>query len=434
MLNETMETMMGKTPILSICVPSRNRQFYFKKTIEGLLANRRADVEFVLTDNSDDPSEMNVFMQAYKDDPRVVYLPSTDQTLPMIDNWERTVAAATGEWVTVIGDDDHADPDIADILARATLANPDLDAFSWGVAAYTWPGKDSRTHSVFVPFNSFVVKVPRNEPYRRMFGWYGANAVPTSGFSIYHSAVRRPLLEKIRVANGGSYFEHPVVDYDMAMKVIVNGKHFAFCQRVLSIMGSCPLSNSYGTTRLADARKKLDDFFAELGRNSDEENANRNFPFDSSMGVTAAIGVVQQWYRDKYGLDYSSWEKDFVKACVTNTESFSDAEEFELVRSGYAAAIARWKGGRYRHVYNPQYRPRVHDEVLCGSSSLGLYMRSDIAGAETPKAIYDIICDMSVPVEMIDIPADGLKSPFEQVMLTADGTSRTVQVNQRRVA
>ena len=62
---------MVETMRLSICVPSRNRQFYFQKTIEGLLRNKRDDIEFVFVDNSDDPSIMNDFMRAYADDPRV---------------------------------------------------------------------------------------------------------------------------------------------------------------------------------------------------------------------------------------------------------------------------------------------------------------------------------------------------------------------------
>ena len=50
------------TPFLSICVPSRNRQRYFKEIIGFLLENRRDDVEFIFADNSDDGSVMDGFM------------------------------------------------------------------------------------------------------------------------------------------------------------------------------------------------------------------------------------------------------------------------------------------------------------------------------------------------------------------------------------
>ncbi len=46
---------MAAEPVLSICVPSRNRQLYFRQTIDALLDSGRTDVEFVFADNSDDP-------------------------------------------------------------------------------------------------------------------------------------------------------------------------------------------------------------------------------------------------------------------------------------------------------------------------------------------------------------------------------------------
>ena len=97
-------------PKLSICVPSRNRQYYFQHTIAALLESPRTDVEFVFADNSDDPSIMNNYMASISD-ARVTFLPSSDAALSMVDNWERMVAASTGEWVTVVGDDDYADPE-----------------------------------------------------------------------------------------------------------------------------------------------------------------------------------------------------------------------------------------------------------------------------------------------------------------------------------
>ncbi len=124
---------MVGTPRLSICVPSRNRQYYFQKTIEGMIRNPRMDVQFIFADNSDDPSIMNDYMAAAKQDPRVIYLPSGDRTYSMMENWERTVAASTGDWVTVIGDDDHCEPDVIDAINRCTEQLPDLEALSWGL-------------------------------------------------------------------------------------------------------------------------------------------------------------------------------------------------------------------------------------------------------------------------------------------------------------
>uniref|UniRef100_UPI002635C654 glycosyltransferase family 2 protein n=1 Tax=uncultured Rhizobium sp. TaxID=155567 RepID=UPI002635C654 len=197
------------TPVLSICVPSRNRQRYFKETIGFLLESARQDVEFVLADNSDDASVMNAFMQAHASDGRVRYLPSENRVLSMQDNWERCLAASTGHWVSVIGDDDLIDPDLVDALQIAIGLKPDLEGFGWANLRYSWVGEQSRIHNVRVPLAGSFHDMPAELVRRRAFHWDDAGASITSGFSVYHSALSRPLLERMRARFGGRYFGHP---------------------------------------------------------------------------------------------------------------------------------------------------------------------------------------------------------------------------------
>lgn len=425
---------MARNMRLSICVPSRNRQYYFQKTIEGLLRSKRDDLEFVFVDNSDDPSVMNDYMRAHADDPRIVYLPSADRTLPMIENWERTLAAATGDWVTVIGDDDFIDPDVMTVLKKVVAVNPETEAFAWGVVAYSWPSPEQKSTSIHVPFNSFVVKVPREQLLKRMFGWFEATTVPTSGYSIYHSAVSRDLLDRIRRKYGGRFFEHPVIDYDMAMKVMVEGKHFAFCQRTFSVMGSCPESNSFSIGKLADIKKKVDIFMAELGRNFDDDPLLKDFPFQSILGVTASIGICQQWFRAKYKLTYDGWEKNFARSCAFNTEMFRDEESFNIVRDGYTTAFKNWRRGRFLEHFQPVFKDARYSLQLSGSNVTGTFIRSDIAGVTTPVELLDVINGMIRPADQVEVRPDGLRFPWEEEMLTPVGEKRPIQTMQKRVA
>jgi glycosyltransferase involved in cell wall biosynthesis len=399
---------MTTRPTLSICVPSRNRQFYFQKTIEGLLRNKRQDVEFVFTDNSDDPSIMNDFMAEIVKDKRVVYIPSADSTLSMIDNWERSIRATTGEWVTFIGDDDFIEPDLAGLLERVVAVSPDLDAFTWGVLGYFWPEEGVDIKSVSVTFGNTIVKVPRSEAMRRMFGWFESSSIPTSGFSIYHGAIRRSLLETIRQTYGGVYFEHPNVDYEMAMKVIFNGRNFATCLRQFSVMGVCPLSNSYSIGRLEDTKNKIKIFTEELAGKFQDDPKLEDFPFSFSLGVSASIALTQHWFKEKYGLRYGGWEKAFVEACAYNTEIYSEEEAFEIVKAGYEAAFKKWQGGKFLKYYSPKRQTALarSDVVVTGFNNEGVYLRADIAGASTPAEVWDVLTSMVTPVE--DIPVDKL--------------------------
>jgi glycosyltransferase involved in cell wall biosynthesis len=130
---------MREKPILTICIPTRNRQRYFQETAAGLTANPRQDVQFVFADNSDDPRIIADFLAPLRGDDRIVHLPPAAKTLSMRDNFERCVEAASGEFVTIIGDDDWIDLDLADLLHEIAWREPEADAVSWSRPVYFWP-------------------------------------------------------------------------------------------------------------------------------------------------------------------------------------------------------------------------------------------------------------------------------------------------------
>ncbi|HBF30132.1 glycosyltransferase family A protein [Rhizobium sp.] len=425
---------MTHTPTLSICVPSRNRQYYFQKTIEGLLRNKRDDVQFVFADNSDDPSIMNDFMTEIVKDPRVIYLPSTGETLSMMDNWERTIVATSGEWVSFIGDDDFIDPDVAALILRVDKVNPETEAFSWGLLHYAWPVAGEAPSTITVNFDHSVMKVPKTEPMKRMFGWFEPGAVPTSGFSIYHAAIRRRLLDRIYAKYGNCYFQHAVVDYDMAMKVICEAEGFVFCKRQFSIMGSCPESNSFSIGRLEDTKKKAQVFMDEFGKNFEDDPALRNFPFSSFLGVTATIGVTQQWFCEKYNVNYPGWEQGYAKACALNTEAYRDKEAFDMINAGYETAFQNWKDGKLLKYYKPVWRGNVEIKTVSGATADGVLIRGDIAGVQTPAELWDVVLDMVTLVDEIVVPEAGLLLPWQQKMISVETASVAQPKNATKVA
>ena len=392
---------MARTPKLSICIPSRNRQIYFQSVIQALLRSRRTDVEFVLADNSDDPAIMNGFIQGLSD-PRIRYLPSQDKALSMLDNWERTVAAATGDWVTVIGDDDHIDPEAACLIERVEQSASDIDVIGWTVLHYSWPDGQPARDNLFVPFGNKIFRMPREILLGRIFAWNDATgAVPASGMTIYHHLVSRRLLDIIKTTYG-RYFENPVVDYDSALKCIVHGRGFLASQRPFSVMGACPESNTYSVSRLSDMRRKLATFVAELEGHDNPDTATEAFPFRMEYGVTSTIGQVVDWYKTKYNFSYDGWEPNFIKACARNAELFLEREDFEIVRDTYQRVIDTWHGGRYRGHFNPVFQGDVKTLRVTGFSQEGAYIDSGTAGIATPAAFYDFACEMMLSASEIE--------------------------------
>lgn len=400
---------------LSICVPSRNRQFWFQETIRALLESKREDVEFVFADNSDDASIMAEFMRAHAGDPRVVFLSPGPVVYSMVDNWERTVAASSGDWVTVIGDDDYVDPDLASILKKVELMLPDVEAFGWAYASFNWPGSEGAPDTnIALDLTHPFIDVPREWLIRRAYLWADATTTPTHGFSIYHSALSRRLVERIRTRFNNRYFEHPTVDFDSSFKSVLLGSRFVLWQRPLSIHGVCPLSISSVIFDAKRIRSANATFFAEVGRNFFEDRTMEGLPFVSDMGVPASILVTQQWVKHSAGFSIDGWQENFARSCAYYCSRFRTREDYDLISGLYRSSFALWDQGRYAHAFNPVYRdlPAGY-AAFSGIRDGKVYLNNRNSGAQTPREIYDILSSFSPPLDDIVIDPKMLRRPAD---------------------
>jgi hypothetical protein len=391
---------MFAQPKLTICVPSRNRQRYFQETIRSQLINLRTDVEYVFADNSDDAGIMNGFMQDILGDPRVKYLPSVDRVLSMVENWDRCVEAATGEFVCMIGDDDYADPDVADLIARTQAEYAKVDVMVWSRLTYNWPGNREKRCNVSVPLKTGVHKIPRAALYREFFSWKGDKATPNMAFGFYHGAVSMQVMNKIKGRFGGKYSEYPTVDFENVCKVLVTAEHLFYSERPFSVLGSCAESNSAKLTQLANAKERNALFMSESGRNIDEDPHMKAFPFPSILGLAACIAQVQNWFLTTYGYKpIAGWEANFAKACGLSCSMMDDRAAYETIADGYRAVFARWKGGKYLKDFKPvDYIHRPDTGFFTGISDDMLLMDEEIGGVETPMELYQLVEQVVAPM------------------------------------
>ena len=197
---------------ISIVVATKDRYETLFDCVRGLLINYGSkDCEIIVRDNSAQP-RADEFMAAFEGHPSVVY--RADPTpVSQSDNYERAVAMATGDYVTMIGDDDGVAwglLQIADWMDRHGI-----DAFFPGFSVYLWPGVSAR----FAATNedgrlSFG---PRTSP-RLVDAQAQRKAVLASGSTsleelprLYYGLVRRTCLDRVR-ADAGAFFPGPSPD------------------------------------------------------------------------------------------------------------------------------------------------------------------------------------------------------------------------------
>src|SRR5262245_30208092 len=90
-------------PRFSVVIPTRERAGTLRHSLRTCLEQDFDDYEIVVCDNCSSTATRQVVDEA--DSPRVRYV-RADRPLAMSANWELAVAAARGEYVTVLGDDD----------------------------------------------------------------------------------------------------------------------------------------------------------------------------------------------------------------------------------------------------------------------------------------------------------------------------------------
>jgi hypothetical protein len=153
----------------------------------------------------------------------------------MKENWERAVAAATGNYLTIIGDDDGilagACSDAARILDRYPV-----DVLTWRPAAYFWPESAVTTlHNrlqAYLPKAGFELQDPRTLLYLAYRFRDHHYTMPM----MLHSFVGRPLVDRV-VKGLGCYFSSAAPDIASAVADAWFGKSCILSHRPLSISG-----------------------------------------------------------------------------------------------------------------------------------------------------------------------------------------------------
>ena len=197
-------------------------------------------------------------------DERLRYLRS-DEPLAMSENWERSLREASGEYVTVVGDDDallsHALTDVEQLI-RATNAK----ALRWAQAYYRWPDVSAELGS-----NLFAVPLAVGSTWQASAELIPAVVNGEKHYAelptIYNSFVHRDILASIRKRNG-RVIASMIPDIYTGFAVAAEAKIFVSSQRPMSIAGVSASSNGEAMMRkagCADVARDFEDLNEQFG-------------------------------------------------------------------------------------------------------------------------------------------------------------------------
>lgn len=220
-------------PKFSILLPTRGRADTLRFALATAVAQDFEDVEILVHESGDDPQTADVVAEIGDSRTRLV---KTVEPVAMKENWERAVAAATGDYLTIIGDDDGI------LAAACSEASQILDRYpvevlTWRPAAYFWPesavtGLQDRLQAYLPTASGCELQDPRTLLYLAYHFRDHHYTMPM----ILHSFVARPLVD--RVIDGlGSYFSSAAPDIASAVADAWFGRSCILSHRPLSISG-----------------------------------------------------------------------------------------------------------------------------------------------------------------------------------------------------
>ena len=87
----------------TVIIPTRERSGTLVSTLRSVLSQTYSNIEVVVSDNHSTDSTEQVAKGF--EDPRIIYV-NTGRRVSMAANWEFALGHATGDWLTILGDDD----------------------------------------------------------------------------------------------------------------------------------------------------------------------------------------------------------------------------------------------------------------------------------------------------------------------------------------
>ena len=106
---------MINNPKVSVCVPTYNGAKYIKYCIESVLAQTYSNIDILIVDDNSNDETMEILCDFSKRERRIRIV-RNQKNLGLVQNWNRCVELAEGEWIKFVFQDDFIAPDCIEEL------------------------------------------------------------------------------------------------------------------------------------------------------------------------------------------------------------------------------------------------------------------------------------------------------------------------------
>ncbi len=195
---------MTNTPILSILIPTRNREEYALQVINHILEIKDDRFEVVLYNNSDTNQLADLIKQNSADERLKYFYNGT--TLSFVDNFSLGIGECKGEFISIIGDDDGINPLMLEVVEWAIKNG--IDAITPSLQlVYYWPGAgvNSETGNGRLTISGISCKAKVANPKKEVIRLLKNGCQDYLSYDLakaYHGLIRKSVLDEIKTRTG----------------------------------------------------------------------------------------------------------------------------------------------------------------------------------------------------------------------------------------
>lgn len=314
--------------LLSVVVPTKNRYYYLKYLVAYFNDIKDNSIELIIQDNSDELDERPDFLKYLQklQDSRIIYN-YVEEQLSVVENSDRALLKATGEYVTFLGDDDIFSKYIVPFVKEIKEKN--IEAVLPEKSSYSWPDIKSRLYGnklsgkfTQTKITGYVHEVNAKSVLEKVIELGGTDIINLP--RVYHAIVKRSVLNKI-YQETNSYFPGPSPDIANAVAIC------KFIETFISI--DIPFLISGHSSKSAGGQGAAGKHFGEIKNiahlpKDTADNWTAEVPFYWSGFTIYAESVIQALKRLKLDHLLQNFNYNYLYAkCLVYDADFRDRIE-----------------------------------------------------------------------------------------------------------
>lgn len=231
--------------LLSILIPTKNRQEYALKVVNHILEIKDDRMQLIIYDNSD-TNELENLLGDCLNDARIKYF-YNNAVLSFVENFSLGISKCDGEYITIIGDDDGINPFIINIADWANKNGVEAITPSLSLVYY-WPesGVYPKNDNGRLVISEISCKAKFHNPAKEVVKLLKNGCQSYLSLNLakaYHGIIKKTVLEEIK-NKVGNYVGGLSPDIYLSIAASLLIKKVLVIDYPLTISGICKKSGS----------------------------------------------------------------------------------------------------------------------------------------------------------------------------------------------